>query len=198
MKHRRRRYIVNSGFQGRFVLGFVLATLVGSTASTVLFNFLALKRLEQLQWSVFVTVRSAAEAVEPLFVSIVLFNLLFVSVLLAVAWGWMMRKINGPLNGIVKNLKRVREGDFSSAIFLRRNDEFQDVAAALNEMLGKTRERFRDFTAGYEQISQALADLEIALAGGAPVKEKNERLVDMIGKLRGEITAEKTVSSERV
>lgn len=179
-------------------MGFVLATLVGSTASTVLFNFLALKRLEQLQWSVFVTVRSAAEAVEPLFVSIVLFNLLFVSVLLAVAWGWMMRKINGPLNGIVKNLKRVREGDFSSAIFLRRNDEFQDVAAALNEMLGKTRERFRDFTAGYEQISQALADLEIALAGGAPVKEKNERLVDMIGKLRGEITAEKTVSSERV
>ncbi len=196
MKYRRRRYIVDTGFQGRFLLGFVAVALAGSIAATVFFIFSANQRLEKLQWSAFVTARSTVEVLEPLFIYVNLVAVVFVSVLLVVTWIWMMRKINGPLNGIVKNLKRVKEGDFSAAIILRRRDEFKDVAAGLNEMLDKTRERFSGFKAGYEEISQALADLEMAVAKGTAVKGKEARIIEMIRKLKDRIAVEKEVSSE--
>jgi methyl-accepting chemotaxis protein len=189
VKHRRRRYIVSTGFQWRFVLGFVAVALAGSAVTTVLFNFLAQSRLEELRWSAFVPVQSTGEVLRPLFIYVNLFSLAFVAVLLVITGTLMMRKVSGPIYRITKDLKSMGEGNFSSGIILRQQDEFRDVAVALNEMLDSLRERFSERRARYEEISQELLELELAHARGIPLEEKTEKILYMIQELREQISA---------
>lgn len=195
MKYRRRTYIVSSGFQWKFVIVFVTVALMGSVAATVFFNFFALERLEELRWSAFVTVQSTSEVLRPFFIYANLFSLIFVLGLLAVTGAWMLRKVNGPIYRIMQDLKTIGEGNFSSAIILRKKDEFRDVAAALNEMLEGMRAKLSEFRAGHEEISQALVELETDHAKGMPINEKGEGIIVMIQELRKKIS---TASLEEV
>jgi methyl-accepting chemotaxis protein len=188
MRYRRRKYIVSSGFQWRFVLGFVAVALAGSGAATVLFNLLAQRRLEELRWSAFVPVQSTGEVLKPLFMYVNLFSLIFVAVLLVITGALMLRRVSGPVYRISKDLKSIGEGNFSSGIILRRHDEFRDVAEALNEMLDRLRERFSESRAKYEQISQELLELELAHARGIPLEEKTEKILGMIHEMRQQIS----------
>jgi methyl-accepting chemotaxis protein len=188
MKFRRRKYIVSSRFQWKFVIVFVTVALMGSVAATVFFNLLALERLEELRWSAFVTVQSTSEVLRPFFISANLFSLIFVSVLLVITGAWMLRKVNGPIYRIMQDLKTIGEGNFSSAIILRQKDEFKDVAVALNEMLDGTRERFSEFRARHEEISQALVELEIDHAKGNPVDARADKIIAMIQDLQKKIS----------
>ena len=107
----------------------------------------------------------------------------------------MLRKVNGPIYRIMQDLKTIGEGNFSSAIILRQKDEFKDVAIALNEMLDGTRERFSEFRARHEEISQALVELEIDHAKGNPVDARADKIIAMIQDLQRKIS---TASLEEV
>ena len=187
MKYKRRRYIVDFGFQGRWVAGFMIVALLGSVFTTVIFSAYATHKLEALRWSVFMSAESTGEVLKPLFVYVILFSLIFVSVLLVIAGALMMRKAGNPLYRMVKDLQRIQEGDFSRDIILRQKDEFNDVAVALNDMLGKMRRRFGEFEKAYEDISEALMELNIAHAKGAPVKKKEEKIMQMTHTLENKI-----------
>jgi methyl-accepting chemotaxis protein len=187
VKYRRRRYIVSSGFQWRFVLGFVAVALMGSVVATALFNSFALKRLEELRWSASVAVQSTGEVLKPLFICANLFSLLFVAVLLVITGVLMMRKVHGPLYRIAQDLKIIGEGNLSSAIILRKRDEFRDVAVALNEMLETLRVRFGELRERYEEISQQLRELEMAQARGVPTEHQREKVIAMIQSLQKQI-----------
>jgi methyl-accepting chemotaxis protein len=124
---------------------------------------------------------------KPLFIYVNLFNLLFVAVLLVITGALMLRKVNGPLYRIAEDLKMIGEGNLSSAIILRKRDEFRDVAVALNEMLERLRVRFSELREGYEEISQQLLELEMAQARGIPTEDQRERVIGMIQELQEQI-----------
>jgi methyl-accepting chemotaxis protein len=187
VKYRRRRYIVSSGFQWRFVLGFVAVALMGSVVATALFNWFALKRLEELRWSASVAVQSSGEVLKPLFIYANLFSFVFVAVLLVITGVLMMRKVHGPLYRIAEDLKIIGEGNLSSAIILRKRDEFRDVAVALNKMLETLRVRFGELRERYEEISEQLLELEMAQARGVPTEHQREKVIAMIQELQKQV-----------
>lgn len=188
MKLRRRRYIVNAGFQWKFVLGFVTASLMGSVISTVLFNLFSLTRLEELQWSVHISEQSTGEVLTPLFLYFNLFNTIFVSVLFVITGVWMMKKVKGHLYHIIQYLKRIKEQDFSTHIHLRQKDELWDVVIVLRNMHDKMKKRFSRFKSEYERISKALVEFEISHARGIPAKKKEKMVIDMLRKLQKEMS----------
>lgn len=187
MRFRRRKYIVDVGFQWRFVLGFVAVSLIGSVVSAVLFNLFSMKGLEELQWSVHISAQSTGEVLKPLFIYFNLLSFVFVLVLLLITGVWMMRKVNGPLYHIIRDLEKVKGGDFSSMMSVRQGDEFQDLVKALNEMQGQIRDRFRRFREGYEEVSKALVELEITHAKGAPTKQIGENLLAKVRTLQKQL-----------
>ena len=168
-------------------MGFVAVALTGNAVATVLFNVIALRRLEELRWSAFVPVQSTGEVLKPLFIYVNLFNLLFVAVLLVITGALMLRKVNGPLYRIAEDLKMIGEGNLSSTIILRKRDEFRDVAFALNEMLERLRVRFSELREGYEEISRQLLELEMAQARGISTEDQRERVIGMIQELQKQI-----------
>jgi methyl-accepting chemotaxis protein len=121
---------------------------------------------------------------KPLFIYANLFSILFVAVLLVITGVLMMRKVNGPLYRIAEDLKMIGEGNLSSAIILRKRDEFRDVAVALNEMLDTLRVRFGELREKYGEISQQLLELEMAQARGIPTEHQREKVIVMIEELQ--------------
>ena len=96
----------------------------------------------------------------------------------------MLIKINGPLIRIKNDLKVIQDGNFATDIILRRKDEFADVAAALNDMLTRLRQRFGEFKTGYNEISRALMDLEVDHAKGMPIGPEAKRIAEMVRMLQ--------------
>ncbi len=183
--YKRRKYIVDSGFQWKFVFCFVAIALIGNLLATVVFNYTAIQRLEALRWSVMFRAQSTGEILSNLFMCVNLFNLLFVSVLLVITGVWMLNKMNGPIYGISKVLAQIREGNFSASIFLRKKDEFRDVADELNNMIDQTKQRFSRFSIEYSKLSQTLTELNTSHVNRDSINNEVEKITLMIQDLRG-------------
>lgn len=186
MKFTRRRYITNNSFQWRFVLGFVVASVMGNGLSTAIFLAFSIKKLEELRWSMHVTAKTTGEIMLPLLFRFTITNFIIILVVLIILSVWMMKKMNGPLYRISRDLEKVSEGDFSTSITVRGKDEFKNVAEALNGMVGKLKERLKKFKDSYEGVSRALVDLEVSYARGTDHEERTEELIRFVAKLRRE------------
>jgi methyl-accepting chemotaxis protein len=160
MKFRRWKYITSAELQMKVTFTFIAISLMGSLASTFAFNFFALRKFEKLMWSTHISVKDTGELIRPLFIYINAANFLFVSLMLIIAIAWMVKIKSGPICRMNKDIKKISEGDLSVNIALRQKDEFQDVAAELNNMVGKTRERFSLIIDMYADISRSLPELK--------------------------------------
>ncbi len=187
MKYRRRRYIVDSGFQWRFAACFILVVLAGSTASTAIFSFFALEQLESIQWRMHLKVQSTGEFLMPLFIHVNTFVLVFVCVLLILTWIIIRGKLRGPIYRLIKGLKQMVDGDLSSPIILRGKDAFKDVAEALDGMREIIREQFHDLQKEYAEISKGLSEMERHHALGNPISEKRKEVLSRVRKLLDKI-----------
>ncbi len=77
MKFIRRRYIVDAGLQMKFIISFVLVSLLGSVAAVVAFNFFALRKMETLMLSTHISAKTTGELIGPLFVYVNIISFLF-------------------------------------------------------------------------------------------------------------------------
>ncbi|MBA4366933.1 MAG: hypothetical protein C0403_04765 [Desulfobacterium sp.] len=177
MKVRRRKYVVDYGFQWGFVLVYVLASLSGSIVVLTLFNILAVQKLTEMIYRVHTTVDSPSKILIPLFLWADCFAFLFLLLVLIVVGVVMMRKVRGPLFRMMNGVSLMSQGDFSLSITLHRTDSFIDVAEALEQMRQRIRERFLGFGKEYQAISKSLAVFSTMETENIPDEKRNILLV---------------------
>ena len=184
MIFKRRKYIVDKRFQGKFILFFVIISSFISIVATVVFNHIALKRLESIIWSAHISVKTTDEVIGSLFIYVNIIAFLVVSFLLILTGIWMVRKTSDFLHVISKNIMRVANGDLSVSIDLRQKDEFNDVVSSLNDMIKKLRERFSDIKQRYGEISTYIRDIERTYAKDTPEREDIQKVLKRLETLR--------------
>ena len=184
MIFKRRKYIVDKRFQGKFILFFVIISSISSIIATVVFNHIALKRLESIMWSAHISVKTTDEVIGSLFIYVNIIAFLVVSFLLILTGIWMVRKTSDFLHVISKNIMRVANGDLSVSIDLRQKDEFNDVVSSLNDMIKKLRERFSDIKQRYGEISTYIRDIERTYAKDTPEREDIQKVLKRLETLR--------------
>ncbi len=182
--NKRRKYIVHPKFQLRFALGFIIAALIVCISSTVLFNYFAVIKLKHLQWSVHVSANSTGEVLKQLFLYIILFNFIFVSILFAITGFRMLKKIDGPINRLIKCLEFIKNGDLSKTINLRQEDVFNNIAGDLDDMREQIKNRFIDSKIQYELISENIQNIKKDLAGNKLVDHEIDNTIKLIQKLK--------------
>ncbi len=160
MKFRRRKYINDTKLQMKFVSSFVIVCILSSILTSVVFNYLALIKLESLMWSTHINIKSTDELLRPLFININIINLLFVAALLIVTGLWLIRKITGPLYRMQKDIRKIATGDLSAGMTLRQKDELKDIAYELNIMIKSIRDRFAAINEKYADISESVKVLK--------------------------------------
>ncbi len=140
--YRRRNYFTKKGFQSRFMLRFIAASVLANALTVTVFIFLARKKIDGLLFSMRMPSASAgallsSEAFLASIVSVVSVSLLF----LWVARG-MYDKISIPLHRIRSDFHSICNGDLSCRIILRDMDEFKDFAGEINIMVEALDRRF--------------------------------------------------------
>jgi methyl-accepting chemotaxis protein len=123
----RRRLVIDKAFQGNFVLVAVLIAVIVCNALLVY----GLLFYEPLLYSNFSLEKALAIAVAEL----------AVVVLASVHSLKTSKKLAGPIHGVLRVMRAMESGDFSSRIALRKGEYFGDVLLQINQGLDSLEER---------------------------------------------------------
>ncbi len=170
-QHKRRTYYIKNSAQGKFILQFVLLSLIGGVAALAAFNFLAYKKIDAVLYSMRLPNVSAGG----LLWREMLYTNIFVAVFILLAFVFtakrLFTKIHGPLKKMTNDLGRITNGDLNLTISLRNNDEFRDVADGINAMnlelnhrLSRIRQLADEIVAAAEGTQASPAKLREAIA----------------------------------
>jgi len=183
MNWRRRRYLIDSSFQIKLILTFLLISLIGTLIVVAAFNSFALDELEKQIWSVHISAQSTGEILGPLFLRVNIASIVLVAALLIAGALISTKRTSGPLYRMSKDIRKIAGGDLSTTVSLREKDEFQEVAETLNSMAGTLRSEFTSIANTYTDISRQLAALERPGAAGEIAPKDYEALLKDISRL---------------
>ncbi len=158
--YKRRHFFVKKNFQGRFILIFLSIAAVGGILSLVAFNFLSVKKIELLLYSIHIPAKRLNEILFKEMIYSNMFSFLFVLLGFLVTVRWLSGKVSGPLYRVKKDLESIRDGDLSFAITLRYKDEFKDFASELNLFVEKFRRVFGALQRQTDVIDGYVRDIE--------------------------------------
>ena len=133
-QHIRRTYYIKNSVQSKFIIGFVILSLLGGTIALVSFNFLAHKKIDATLYSMRLPNISPGGLLwnEMLYTN--LFVIAFILIAFAITAKALFNKINGPLKKMTYDISRMTNGDLNITVSLRKHDEFREIANELNEM----------------------------------------------------------------
>jgi methyl-accepting chemotaxis protein len=180
--YRRRNYFTKKNFQSRFILRFLVISLIGSIVAVILFNIFSLNRIDSFLFSM----RLPAASTGPLFFREAFWAnsiaLVFIFLVLVFAVEGLRNRITGALFRIRVDLSRLIKGDLGSRVVLREGEEFKDFADELNLMAIELSHRFADIKTNARQISRTVGDLRDAQEE-AERRELKRRLTEQVGSL---------------
>lgn len=177
---RRRNYFVKRAFQGRFILRFIITSLVVALLAVAAFVFLAKGRLNEALFSMRLPSSgpSALLAREAALASVG--AVVAISLLYLLAARSMYHKITGPLQRMRTDFQRILAGDLGCRVVLRDPDEFKDFAAEINLMVEALGRRY----AGLQAQTAALADTAKALENASHPDEARALTARLADELR--------------
>lgn len=139
---KRRKYFINKRVQSKFILRFVLVSVIGTIIAVCAFNFLAHRKIESVLYSMRLPAVSTGGLLFEEMTYAIIFTMVIIVLTFFVTAKRLFNRINGPLKKIAASLDKIRYGDLGVKIQLRQKDEFQDFADELNEMVRGLNDRF--------------------------------------------------------
>ena len=187
MGHKRRKYINAAPFQMKFVLAFVIVAFTGNILAITIFNYLALKKLDDLMWSTHLRVRTTSELMGPLFIQINIVAFIFICITLVIIGMMISRKITGSLNSMSNDITKAADGDLTVNISLRQKDEFKDVAYELDLAVQYLRKRFIALNERHGELSRSIKGLQEDIRDKKSGTDKLAAVIEKIDALANEI-----------
>jgi methyl-accepting chemotaxis protein len=140
--YRRSSYFTKKGFQSRFTLRFIAASVLANMLTITLFIILARNRMDGLLYAMRLPPGSAGALLAPAAFTASITAVIGVSILFLWASRRLHYAIAGPLQQIRTGLHQIGKGDLSCRVTLRESDEFKDFAGDINAMVEELNGRF--------------------------------------------------------
>ena len=132
---KRKQVYIKKDFQTRFIIRFLLILLAGGILSIGL----TLLNTRETLTSAFVNsklvIQSTALAIMPSVVFTTVITTLILGVIVVLVTLLVSHKIAGPMYRFEKDIDRIAGGDLKHRINIRKGDQFQEMASALNKMV---------------------------------------------------------------
>ena len=136
--YKRKQYLVDRGYQLRFVTRVFMAVLAVAVVSSLVSTTLLWLNMY----------RADLESQTPLIASLIaVATTLLIELLLAIPIVFFLgirqsHRIVGPMNRLKRTLEAIGTGDFSQRITLRQGDALEDLAKSINQMVESLAQRF--------------------------------------------------------
>jgi len=150
--YRRRRYLIDRGFQLRFLFLFLGGVLVIGCLSGGITYVVLHSILTQWLYSSHFYQQSSGELFGPALLWINTGLSIGLMLLAVVSSALFLRRVDGSLSRLASHLCDISRGKTASVINFRRNDPLHETAEEFNSMIKVTAQRR---TAVFEQLSEA-------------------------------------------
>ncbi len=151
---------MNKGFQGKFIAWSIAVSSLGGIVAALSFAFLADRKIEELLYSMWVPPHIFSGTF--LLREALLANgiaAMIVAIIFIAAVGIVFHKIAGPLHVIRNGVLRMGSGNLTSGIALRKNDDFQDLACAVNHLNAELDRKLSAINDRAKQIEEIAEEL---------------------------------------
>ncbi len=175
---RRRHYFIRKDFQGRFVLRFFLAILLGALIFTIILGVFSSHTLTVTYEDSYLRVDRTPKA---LFLQILRAHgayILILGVAISIVSVFLSHRIAGPLYRLEKSVEDISKGNLSFRINLRRKDEVKELANLINGMIDTLSGRIQDIRLHTDAVRKALAGLSEDLAAEGAASERIRELLE--------------------
>ncbi len=169
-KYRRKIFIVDRKFQFKYI--FVLLSLLLISVFTV--SFTTFYMIWNQVIDEFFFVPEAAKKMSHIFLSstwTVAAASVVLGVLSAVAGVFLSHRIAGPIYRVKKVAEQLKTGDFSTVIKFRKDDDLQELADAINEMINGIRNMISEDRKIIEKLDNMAESLKKKSGGKELQKE---------------------------
>jgi nitrate/nitrite-specific signal transduction histidine kinase len=141
--NRRRNHFIEKSFQTKFIMKFCLLVVAAGVLTIALLYTLGMRSTTVTIVNSRVVVQSTADYLLPILIQTVLIVVVVVGMATVVVTLYVSHKIAGPLYRLKKAMQEISDGNFDTAINLRKFDQLQDIAQAFNAMAKKLKERLQ-------------------------------------------------------
>jgi len=138
LPYRRKQYLVDRGYQLRFVTRVFIVVLIVAIISSLISTGLLWTNIYRPDLEQQATLIAALIAVA---------TTLLVELLIAIPLVYFLgirqsHRVVGPINRMKRVLEAIGAGDFSQRIAVRRGDALEEVAKTINQMADSLHQRF--------------------------------------------------------
>jgi len=171
-RHQKKLYLVNRDFQLRYASAAALVGLLSTALTTTLilvplYQFEILRIPRFLPWPVLVMMLAAAV------VNVTLVGLMAIHV---------THRLAGPMFSLVRQIRRIEEGQWFGALKLRDGDELRYIARNFNEMLSAIHKRAEDDLTIVQSVKQNIEQGAESAAALKQLLELEESLENRLGR----------------
>jgi methyl-accepting chemotaxis protein len=152
-KFKRRNYFIDKVVQGRFIAGFSAASLAGGVAAVFCFRYFAQKKLDATLYTMRLPDVPIRNLLMGEMVMTTILTALLVVLLFVITARLVFARIEGPLKKMAGCLARITAGDLRSEVKLREEDEFQEFAEEVNNMVQTMNSRLSQLGFQAEKIA---------------------------------------------
>lgn len=182
VKYRRTRYLVAAKFQLKYVgLILIIVFLTGAFCSYVIYYTMMILMGDKLAN---VYPQGRLISIINMVNMRILLSLLLITPLMVIIGIFASHKIAGPIYRIEKFLDSMANGDYSSILILRRNDELIPLANGINHVLGSVKETVKAERLHLAKLADGLDNLK-KVAESKPLNHLT--LNDAINKISDEL-----------
>ncbi len=133
-EYKRKTVYIKKGFQFKFILTFCLILLAGVILSTALLFVFSQETLTSSFEDSRLIIKNTGFAILPSIILTDLITLGIICIAAIIVTLFISHRLAGPMFRFEKDLNRIKQGDLSVNISLRKKDQFSEMAKTLNNM----------------------------------------------------------------
>jgi methyl-accepting chemotaxis protein len=169
---RRRNYFIRKDFQGRFILRFFLAILIGAAVFASILSVFSAHTMTVTYEDFRLTVDRTPKA---LFLHIIRaygVYIVLLGIVASVISLFLSHRIAGPIFRFERSVEEITRGNLSFRIALRSKDEGKELAELMNTMLDTLSGRLREISRHADAARSGIAGLSQGTEEGAMSPEE--------------------------
>ncbi|MBC8318078.1 MAG: hypothetical protein H8E41_09235 [Desulfobulbaceae bacterium] len=178
--YKRRNYFIDKGAQSRFIIGFVISSMVGGIIGVGCFVYFARQKIDATLYSMRLPEMAAGDLLMKEMLLTIGITSIFVLMLFAVTAWRGVKRIDGPLRKMAGAVHHIGEGNLQGEIRVRAQDEFKGLAEELDGMVGNMRSRF-------SEIRRYAGQMKELSTIGMERGERKERFLHCVREMKKEI-----------
>lgn len=185
--NRRRNYFIDKGFQFKFIIKFCTLIIITSLLTGSLIYYFNIKTTTVAFENLKVVTKSTANFILPIMLQILVIVTVLVGISTIVVTLFTSHKIAGPLYRLRIELEKIKDGDFSSSIQVRTDDQLKKVIGEFDGMRINLGSSIKNLKEGWVRLKPMLLEFK------SKIKEEDQkRLNEDIDRIDSELSRFKT------